>query len=151
MNPLDAFYSTTARFAKIGLSGINPDRAVVVWLMNNTDRELTWSDSGVDHGERSQPAPDTIAPRQWGKWALQSCGFQTGCEGWITWVFNDGTKIELGYNNPYYGSNSYSYSVGSPLYSISREEGDGNVTFVRFILNQNFPALIDGSVIGKAS
>ncbi|RGP63172.1 hypothetical protein FSPOR_8754 [Fusarium sporotrichioides] len=137
MNPLDEFYSEANGWLKNGLDLINTDRGIAVWFMNNTDQELTWSDSGVDHGERSQLAPDTIAPRTWGRWALQSCGFQTGCEGWMTWTFSDGTKVELGYDNPYYGSNSYSCSVNSTSYTVSREGGDGNIATIKFIVGQN--------------
>ncbi|KAI8648486.1 hypothetical protein LRP88_02234 [Fusarium phalaenopsidis] len=134
MSALEKFYAAALTN---GIEAMNPDRGVSVWFMNNTDQELTWSDSGVDHGERSQLAPDTIAPWKWGRWALKSCGFQTGCEGWMTWTFSDGTKVELGYDNPYYGSNSYSCSVNSTSYTISREGGDGNCATVKFIVSQN--------------
>ena len=55
----------------------------------------------------------------------------------MTWVFDDGTKVELGYDNPYYGSNSYSCSVNSTSYTVTWGEGDGNGAIVEFIVNQN--------------
>jgi hypothetical protein len=81
MNPLDKFYAEANRWHKNELDAINPDRGVLVWFMNNTGQELTWSDSGVDHGERSKLTPDIIGPWKWERWALESSGFQTGCEG----------------------------------------------------------------------
>jgi hypothetical protein len=130
MSPLDKFYAEANRWLKNELDAINPDRGVSVWFMNNTGQELTWSDSGVGHGERSKLTSDTIPPWKCGRRALESSGFQTGCEGWMPWTFSDGTKVERGYDNPYYGSNSYSCSANSTSHAVTREGGDGNCAIV---------------------
>ncbi|CEI67425.1 hypothetical protein FVEN_g11597 [Fusarium venenatum] len=114
------------------------NRGVMVFFLNNTQQTVTWSDSGCDHGERCILAPDDIAPGKWGRWALRSCGFQTGCEGWMQWTVdgNGDPTVNLGYDNPYYGSNSYSCSINSTSYTVDYEGGDGNAAIVKFILSE---------------
>ncbi|KAG5772020.1 hypothetical protein H9Q72_001633 [Fusarium xylarioides] len=65
--------------------GDTSPRRIAASLVNKTQQTLTWVDSGVDHGTRSDHAPDTIGPGDTGKWGLKSDGFQTGCEGWMKW------------------------------------------------------------------
>ena len=74
-SPMDKFNDDYGRWHKNALDAVASERSIWIWLMNNTDEDLTWSDSGVDHGERCKLAPDTIAARDWGSWKLQSCGF----------------------------------------------------------------------------
>ncbi|KAF5538914.1 crystal et79 [Fusarium phyllophilum] len=111
-------------------------RRIAASLVNNTQKTLTWVDSGVDHGTRDAHAPDTIGPGDTGKWGLKSDGFQTGCEGWMKWSIGDnGPIVKLDYNNPYVGANSYSCSVDSAKYTAEREGGTGDHATVRFIVS----------------
>ncbi|CAG7565878.1 unnamed protein product [Fusarium equiseti] len=120
------------------VEGDDAPRRTTVVLVNNTQQTLTWAGSGCDHGERYVPAPETIAPGASGTWALRSAGFQTGRERWIEWrVGDNGPTVELKYNNPYYGSNSYSCSVDSYSYDIGRDGGDGDYANVTFTLTEN--------------
>jgi hypothetical protein len=59
----------------------------------------------------------------------------------MTWAFSDGTKVELGYDNPYYGSNSYSCGANSTSYTVTTEGGDGNCTIVKVIVSQKYLGL----------
>ena len=118
--------------------GDDAPRRTTIVLVNNTQQTLTWSDSGCDHGERCVLAPDTIAPGASGTWELRSDGFQTGCEGWMEWTVGDnGLTVELKYDNPFYGSNSYPCSVNSTSYDIGRDGGDGDHATVTFTLTNN--------------
>ncbi|KAI1174437.1 hypothetical protein F4777DRAFT_384728 [Nemania sp. FL0916] len=112
------------------------DRSVAVALRNQTNEELVWEDSGMDHGKRAKLAPDEIAPHSVGYWALESDGWKTGVEGWIEFkVGSGGPTLELKYDNPYIGSNSYGQSVDSNRYKVERSGGDGNNCKVIFTLS----------------
>ncbi|QGI66452.1 uncharacterized protein FFB20_02727 [Fusarium fujikuroi] len=111
-------------------------RRIAVSLVNNTQQTLTWVDSGVDHGTRDAHEPDTIGPGGTGNWGLKSDGIQTGCEGWMKWSIGDnGPIVRLNYDNPYVGSNSYSYSVESAQYTINRQGGTSDYATVKFIMS----------------
>ncbi|KAF5980216.1 crystal et79 [Fusarium coicis] len=133
----DAFGSAAKAVSSTIVSeGDTSPRKIAVSLVNNTQQTLTWVDSGVDHGTRDDHAPDTIGPRDTGKWSLKSAGFQTGCEGWMLWrIGGNGPIVRLDYDNPYVGSNSYSCSVDSANYTVEREGGSGDHATVRFIVS----------------
>ncbi|KAI1071491.1 hypothetical protein LB507_005080 [Fusarium sp. FIESC RH6] len=112
-------------------------RKIKILFQNNTQQTLNWVDSGVEHGERSVVAPDQINSRDTGNWALESDGFATGCEGWMTWRIGDnGPTVTLEYSNPYVGEISYSCSVDSNAFTVDWNGGSNDWVEVRFFVNQ---------------
>ncbi|KAK4158662.1 crystal et79 [Cladorrhinum sp. PSN259] len=134
MNHGDA-YTAAARVAN-HLSGSMEPRSIAIVLINNSDQQLIWDDSGLDHGKRSITAPDFINPRTHGHWMLESDGFLTGCEGWMHWkVGQDGPMLKVNYDNPYDGGNEYNCWVHpqeNTLYKVEKTGGRGNKATIAF-------------------
>ncbi|KAF5570757.1 crystal et79 [Fusarium pseudoanthophilum] len=132
----DIAQTFSSTFQSVVSVAANQPRKIAASLVNNTQQTLTWVDSGVDHGKRSDHAPDTIGPGDTGKWGIRSDGIQTGCEGWMEWrISDDGPIVRLDYNNPYFGSNSYFCDVNSAKYTVDWEGGKGDEATVKFILS----------------
>ncbi|KAK4163772.1 hypothetical protein QBC43DRAFT_335182 [Cladorrhinum sp. PSN259] len=111
-------------------------RSINIILINKSDQQLIWDDSGIDHGVRKVTAPDFIQPRAHGHWMLESNGMLTGCEGWMHWkVGQHGPMLKVNYDNPYDGSNEHNCWVHpqeNTLYKVEKTGGGGNHATVVF-------------------
>ncbi|WP_441248318.1 aegerolysin family protein [Kitasatospora sp. McL0602] len=92
-------------------------RSAVVNLENRTGCELRLYDSWLDHGIWDRSAQDNAALVGDGgraQWESDSNGFMTGTEGHAVFVTQNCAAqnlnrrvVEVHWDNPYYGSNSY--------------------------------------------
>ncbi|MDX1823519.1 MAG: aegerolysin family protein [Thiohalomonadales bacterium] len=109
-------------------------RSVQVHFNNSTDSVLTLKKAALSHGEWSQDdsVPGSVAAGQQNvQWGSESDGFMTGTEGSATFTLGSGGEVTLNWDNPYYGSNSYSSSVpgGFKCTYTGGGEDNANVTF----------------------
>ncbi|GLW73501.1 hypothetical protein Kpho02_58000 [Kitasatospora phosalacinea] len=115
-------------------------RSTVVKLNNWTGCTLTREGWSLAHGIWSLEPPVRIADQQQGFWASESNGFATGTEGTVRFFSENcanpvlnGRIVQLHWNNPYVGSNSYD-SNGTDLkfYVPKPSGGSGNNAVVEF-------------------
>ncbi|MFD9338562.1 hypothetical protein ACFWBF_29805 [Streptomyces sp. NPDC060028] len=110
--------------------GILAARSTHVRLVNLTDRHWTFGEASLSHGIWSSGLPEVIAPYSAGDWQSESNGVMTGTEGRATYSTANG-PVEVRWNNPFVGSNTYSCRVPSG-YSCQRFEGSGDNASVTF-------------------
>ena len=109
-------------------------RSVQVHFKNNSDSVLTLKKAALSHGEWSrddQPPSSIEGGEQNVQWGSESDGFMTGTEGYATYTLGSGGELTVNWDNPYYGSNSYSCSAPGG-YSCNHSGGgedNSNVTF----------------------
>ena len=100
-------------------------RSVTIFVVNKTSKQLSCGDAVLDGGEWASYPSDSIAPGATARWRTQSDGLATGTEGRATFRF-DGTGVfTVNWDNPYWGSNSYSCAAPAG-YTCTRTGGDGN-------------------------
>ena len=109
-------------------------RSVQVHLINTTNSVLTLQESSLSSGEWSQddqPPSSIAAGEQNAQWGSESDGIMTGTEGYVIYTLGSGGNLQINWNNPYYGSNSYSSSVpkGFTCTYTGGGEDNANVTF----------------------
>jgi hypothetical protein len=108
-------------------------RSIVVYLDNETPRELTLQQLELSHGEWLAQAPNTIAAETCVAFACVSNGFMTGTSGTLTYSIGDNGNLYLLYDNPFAGGNSYNYTF--PIhFNVAMEGGSGNNAVVQFTL-----------------
>ena len=114
-------------------------RSIRVTFTNNSTSALTRTYQELDHGCWATEPPSTIAIGQTVVYEGESCGFATGVEWQLNYQLGNGSTLELSYDNPFVGSNSYVENAPSP-YAISRIGGGGdNATIL-----QSFGCCSDG-------
>ncbi|WP_030391740.1 aegerolysin family protein [Kitasatospora purpeofusca] len=110
-------------------------RSTQVSLVNWSSCELRLQNAWLDHGVWSDGlAPEPVIPDGVAKhWQSESNGFLTGTEGHVIYdAFNckvsvlNGKRVQLHWNNPYAGSNSYDNFGSDPNFRFGRNGGDGN-------------------------
>jgi len=121
-------------------------------MVNNWALELV--DKTLDHGIWSVKPPDFVGDSA--SWASESNGFMTGTEGNVFYRVADGQggnnlELKLSWDNPFIGSNSYTYTAwptgqadGSGFSVGAVIGGSGNHPHVRFVLASG-QCSIDGS------
>ncbi|MFE2146947.1 hypothetical protein ACFXA3_35375 [Streptomyces sp. NPDC059456] len=105
-------------------------RSTHVTLVNLTGRVWPFEQASLRHGIWSSRLPEFIGPSAAGEWASESNGVMTGTEGQATYATGDG-PVEVRWNNPYVGSNTYDCRVPSG-YACRRSGGSGDNASVVF-------------------
>ena len=116
-------------------------RSTYVTLVNWSSCDLTRTAYWLDHGEWTYIPPDVIPYNYQGQWESESNGILTGTEGHARFRTSDcdnradkGKFIEVHWDNPYVGSNSYD-SIGSDwAFLVTYSGGTGNNASVTFTL-----------------
>lgn len=102
--------------------GAKSARSVGVVIENKTNRRLIRQQVDISHGEWTrecdpplviEPVADDKSPGL-GGWMVESHGFATGCEGFVTY-YPEGYEqhlLKVHFNNPYVGSNKMNTTVG---------------------------------------
>ncbi|MEE1826312.1 Crystal protein ET79 [Streptomyces sp. BE20] len=119
------------------VAGVTAARSTKVSLVNYTGTGLTKTWEHLDHGCWSADGlpPSYISNTKASSWKSESCGFATGTEGSISYALaGGGGQVDLHWNNPYLGSNSYSCSVPDG-YTCVRSGGSGNDASVAFTIS----------------
>lgn len=102
-------------------------RSTEVRFQNATDTILgKWWDH-LDHGiwTNDIAPPQTIMPGETVTWSSESSGILTGTEGRVQYMVGDGgSVVNLHWNNPYSGSNTYDEACATGL-SVLRSGGGG--------------------------
>ncbi|WP_071767997.1 hypothetical protein [Burkholderia ubonensis] len=127
-------------------------RSTTVILENKTDFQLTLDSDNVylDHGEwtKGMNPPATIVGQCQGAWENESDGLLTGDQGHVRYTITDGETdsggqnknwVQINWDNPYGGDNSYDQSVSDKSkYTITRNSntGSGNNATVKFSLTK---------------
>jgi Aegerolysin len=103
-------------------------RSVFTTFTNNTEYILGKSWQNLDHGvwtDDIEP-PQTIVSGETVTWSSESDGIATGTEGRVDYTVGDGGPvIELHWNNPFAGGNTYD-ELGLSGLSLLRSGGDGD-------------------------
>ncbi|KOU65337.1 hypothetical protein ADK55_06810 [Streptomyces sp. WM4235] len=122
------------------LPGTTAQRSTSVTLVNKTGQNLVKTWEKLDHGcwTTDMLPPDNIPNDKSPRWASESCGAATGTEGRATYALSNG-EVQLHWNNPYVGSNSYECHVPSG-YSCYRSGGGGNNADVTFTVQPSWAA-----------
>jgi hypothetical protein len=119
-------------------------RSTHVTFTNQAGRvNLRKTSDSLDHGVFVTRPPTLIG--NFGEWESESSGFLTGTEGSASYQIEDDTGAVIGnldvhWNNPFVGSNSYSQSVnpqatdGGAGFSIGHRGGAGENASVEFVL-----------------
>jgi hypothetical protein len=119
-------------------------RSTQVKLTNQAGRfNLIKTSQSLEHGEFTTEPPAIIGNE--GDWRSESDGFATGTEGHVHYRIetDEGEPIgtlNLHWDNPFIGSNSYDQSVspqatdGGDGFSVGHLGGDGNDASVEFLL-----------------
>ncbi|MFJ3220147.1 aegerolysin family protein [Kitasatospora sp. NPDC086801] len=110
-------------------------RSTQISVINWTGCELRLQQAWLDHGIWS----DGLAPvgvmsdGASGRWQSESNGFLTGTEGHVIYdaencksAAYNGKRVQLHWNNPYGGSNSYDSAGSDPLFRFASSGGSGN-------------------------
>ncbi|MFD8598334.1 aegerolysin family protein [Kitasatospora sp. NPDC059646] len=128
----------TAEAAKPALA--SAARSTTVKLNNWTGCTLTRENWWLSHGIWTYEPPVHIYDGQQGSWASESNGFATGTEGYARFYADNCANpllnsriIQVHWNNPYVGSNSYD-SSGTDLkfYVPQPAGGSGNNATAEF-------------------
>lgn len=99
-----------------------PSRSVDVTFINNLNLELRLKSKSILHGSYISDPPDLIYPGQTIKWKTMAYGLFTGVEGEAIYEFTHNYlsyEINIHWDNPYIGENSYSGKVNNDDYEIS--------------------------------
>jgi hypothetical protein len=119
------------------------ERSVQVVFHNHSDKTLTLNRAELAHGRWTKEPPRTIGSQQQAEWASESDGFLTGTEGRATYHLhgNSHAKIELHWDNPFVGSDSYEQHAPAGFH-LSQQGGAGNNARVDWTLKHiGLPAL----------
>lgn len=115
-------------------------RSVSVTFRNNTTHNLTMRYSEVFSGAWTYRPRMFISPSQEVYWGTVSDGFMTGTSGAAMYDMDDGKNFTLKWNNPYVGSNTYTFSgtaLGAGGFKIVRSGGSGNNAQITLTLQPN--------------
>ncbi|MFJ9690834.1 aegerolysin family protein [Kitasatospora sp. NPDC101183] len=114
-------------------------RSTHVILQNRTVSKLDRTSSSLKHGtwtENMLP-PDAVFPMSNGAWQSESNGFMTGTEGKAVFNADGETTVEISWNNPYSGSNSYGCKVNTDKgYRCYWNGGSGDNAYVTFTVEK---------------
>lgn len=131
-----AVSGSAARALRPPVGSTDSSRSVDIRFVNTTGEALTCATAVLDGGEWSSYPPDAVAAGDTGAWRTQSNGVATGTEGAATFgVGSATTKVEIKWNDPYVGSNSFSCSA-SEGYKCETSGGKGNNTTITFTLSK---------------
>jgi hypothetical protein len=102
-------------------------RSVQVVFHNHTNETLTLDRAELSHGRWTKQPPRSIGPKQQAEWASESSGFATGTEGRATYHLhgNSHAKVELHWDNPFVGSDSYEQHAPAGFH-LSQQGGSGD-------------------------
>lgn len=108
-------------------------RSTQVSVVNWTGCQLRLQNTWLDHGIWTS-APDAIVnDGNTGRWQSESNGFMTGTEGHVIYDAENcgnpalnGKRVQLHWNNPYVGSNSYDSAGSDPMFRFAMSGGSGN-------------------------
>ena len=111
-------------------------RSIDITFINGLNLELTRISSSNTHGDYTIQPPDKIEPGQKSNWKMESSGLLfTGAQGSAVYKFihdNKDYTLNMSWDNPYIGTNSYSCSTNNKDYNISYTSStglDSSVTF----------------------
>jgi hypothetical protein len=110
-------------------------RSTHITFNNRTDQQLIRTGAKLQHGiwtEQLFP-PESIEAGSSGDWQSESDGLFTGTEGTAQYVLRDVGNVEVHWDNPYVGSNSYTNSAPKG-YEIQRDGGSGDNAAVTFTI-----------------
>ncbi|MEU1289755.1 hypothetical protein [Kitasatospora sp. NPDC005856] len=107
-------------------------RSTVVKLNNWTGCTLTRENWWLDHGIWTSEPPVRIYANQQGQWSSESNGFATGTEGHARFFSENcadpvlnGRILQVHWNNPYVGSNTYDSSFTDLKFYVPQPAGGG--------------------------
>jgi hypothetical protein len=108
-------------------------RSVVVTFINSYPGPVWLYSYHLDHGRWVVLPPQEIDQGQQGVWASVSSGLFTGTEGWAYFTiygFDDG-DLQIHWDNPFIGGNTFECFPNAPLNCDMRSSGgnDASVTF----------------------
>jgi hypothetical protein len=117
-------------------------RSVLVNFQNQTSQTLSRTSFGLEGGIWSNGSngqmvpPDQIPPQTNVAWQSESNGFMTGTQGYANYEIagNASQTVNLGWDDPYSGSDSYTGTC-TPPYSLATSGGQGNNATVIFTLS----------------
>eukprot|EP01084_Bolivina_argentea_P267781 454653_1 len=111
-------------------------RSTEVQLLNDTSYTLEHESSGLQHGiwTKNHKTPKQIEPFESKSWRTESNGIMTGTQGYVYYKIN-GEKFKLLWNNPFAGSNSYSFTTPKG-FIISYTGGSGENCRVCFNITE---------------
>lgn len=119
-------------------------RSVQINFENYLDTNLSLNPKSVelDHGIWVSQPPSSIPKAEGGapgkvSWTTESNGFATGTEGSCSYAFYDASSqhvyyIDIHWDNPFTGSNSYSISTPGDIVNVSYSGGSGDNATVTF-------------------
>jgi pimeloyl-ACP methyl ester carboxylesterase len=112
-------------------------RSVQVVFHNHSDKTLTLDQAELAHGIWTKRPPRTIAPNKEVDWASESDGFLTGTEGRAAYHVHGHAhaKVELHWDNPFAGSNSYDEHAPAGFH-LSRQGGAGDNASIVWTLKE---------------
>lgn len=112
------------------------ERSTFVTFTNHTDQILGKNWETLDHGiwtDDIEP-PQTVMPGETVTWSSESSGIATGTEGRVQYRVGDGGPIvELHWNNPFAGENTYDEAC-PPGWAALRSGGGGSNATVAWVL-----------------
>jgi hypothetical protein len=116
-------------------------RSVSVTFRNNTTHNLNKRYSEVFTGVWTHEPKIYVSPTEEFYWGTASNGFMTGTSGIVWYDMADGKYFTVKWNNPYVGSNSYTFG-GTALkagggFRIVQSGGSGNNAQVILTLQPN--------------
>ncbi|QRV32440.1 Crystal protein ET79 (plasmid) [Streptomyces californicus] len=109
-------------------------RSTRITVTNSTGQGMQRVWSKLSHGcwTNDELPPDNIPAGRSTAFGSESCGLATGTEGETNFAVPGG-QVEIRWNNPFVGSNSYSCTTPSGYY-CSRSGGSGNNANVHFTI-----------------
>ena len=115
-------------------------RSVSVTFRNNTTHKLTLRTYEVFSGVWRLRPKMYVSPSEEFYWGTESNGFMTGTSGLAWYDLDNGKYFTVKWNNPYVGSNSYTFggtALGAGGFRIVRSGGSGNNAQVILTLDKN--------------
>ncbi|KAH7117319.1 hypothetical protein EDB81DRAFT_818102 [Dactylonectria macrodidyma] len=116
-----------------------PARSVQVTFQNQTDSALVLTSTDLPHGEWTVSPPARIEPDQTANFSSESDGVATGTEGRATYQLeNLAATVQLHWDNPFVGGNSYDAKVSDPIWHrvVSSGSGSGNNSSMTWTLQE---------------
>ncbi|MGW4383565.1 hypothetical protein [Kitasatospora sp. NPDC004531] len=131
---------TSAKTTAAAPAALTAARSTVVKLNNWTGCTLTRENWSLSHGIWTSVPPVRIYDQQQGRWASESNGFATGTEGIARYFAENcanpvlnGRIIQVHWNNPYVGSNSYDSNGTDLMFYVPQPAGgSGNNATAEF-------------------
>ena len=112
-------------------------RSTQMSLVNKTDQDLTVTASSLTGGMWTTQ-PVNVGAQATMQWMSESDGVMTGTGGSVTIAIGgNGDSIQINWDNPYVGSNKYSYNLSSPNYGFFQDGWSGNNAVITFVLENS--------------